>query len=238
MHAGPVIITRAEPGNGQTVARVAARGLNYVAAPMLTLESTEALLPDLGAVQGLIFTSANGVRAFAAASARRDVTAWCVGPATMAAAGEAGFTDLHDANGNAEDLRVMIEAEATPERGALVHVANEAAAGRLAEGLRASGFTVLFAPLYRAAPATHLPDGAVTALTGPVPARVLIHSAKGAEAFRACLPQARLSTHILVAVSQAAAAPLSETGFAETHIAERPNEDALLRALFSTYSSL
>lgn len=238
MRAGPVIITRAEPGNRQTASRVAAQGLAYLSAPMLVLEATDAVLPNLEPAQGLVFTSANGVRAFARASTRRDLTAWCVGPATLEAARGTGFTALRHGDGNAEDLAGLIEADASPEKGELVHVANEAAAGRLSERLRASGFAVKFAPLYRAVSATRLPDNVVEALNKAAPARVLIHSAKGAEAFIGCQPECRLERHILVAVSHAAAAPLAGSGFARTYIAERPNEDALLHALFSTYSSL
>lgn len=236
--AGPVIITRAEPGNGETAARLHAAGLPYICAPMLVLGATGAGLPPLEDAQGLLFTSANGVRAFCAVSARRDLTAWCVGPATLAAARGAGFDRLEHGDGNGMDLAWLVAGKAQPGAGALVHVANEAAAGQLAQTLKQAGFTVVFAPLYGANPVSILSAGVKSALDAQPPCAVLVHSAKAAAAFAALTLQADLSRHILVAVSEAASGPLVEHGFGRTCIAARPNEDALMAALFKAYSTL
>lgn len=238
MLAGPVIITRAEPGNGETAARIAEHGLPYISAPMLEIVPTGADLPAIENITGLLFTSANGVRAFAEASDRRDLTAWCVGPATLAAAREAGFEDLRHGNGDASDLASLVEREASPHKGTLLHVANDAAAGTLVARLQQSGFSVGFAPLYTTVPTEMLPGPVRETLTGQSPACVLIHSAKGAEAFAKLVRGFDLSPHLLVAVSAKAAAPLAGFRFAETHIAPHPNEATLLDVLFRTYSVL
>ena len=82
----PVIVTRAEPGASETMARLAAMDVTPIASPMLSLARLKADLPDLSAVQHLVFTSANGVRFFTEASTLRAAKAWCVGPSTAAAA--------------------------------------------------------------------------------------------------------------------------------------------------------
>ena len=115
---------------------------------MLALTPTGAALAPLEGVQGLLFTSANGVRAFCEASARRDLTAWCVGPATLKAAQLAGFTTCEHGDGNSEDLADLVIAKARADAGKLIHVANAAAAGQLAQRLGGAGFGVEFAPLY------------------------------------------------------------------------------------------
>lgn len=199
---------------------------------------TGATLGSLEGLSGLLFTSANGVRAFAKAADRRDLTAWCVGPATLVAAKDVGFLDLRHGNGDAGDLASLIEREAAPESGKLLHVANDAAAGHLVERLSAAGFTVDFAPLYTTLQAKALSRSVKQALVDAVPICVLIHSAKGAEAFAALTKAHDLSRHSLVAVSANAAAPLAGFGFAQTQIAVRPNETALLDVLFRTYSVL
>lgn len=236
--AGPVIITRAAPGNHETAARLAAAHIPYIEAPMLTLRPTGADLPALGGVQGVLFTSANGVRAFCDVSARRDLTAWCVGPATLTAAQLAGFDACEHGDGNADDLAALIIAKADRQAGRLVHVANAAAAGQLAARLRGAGFGVDFAPLYEAVPAEVLPEAAGAALLQAAPCVILVHSAKGAAAFAGLVDELDLARHIGVAVSDAAAVPLASSGLAHMACAARPNETALLEVLFRTYSTL
>lgn len=233
--AGPVIITRAEPGNSQTISRLAADGLACIAAPMLEIVPTGERLPFLETFQGLLFTSANGVRAFCEASPARDLTAWCVGPATFTEAEEAGFTSLEHADGNADDLAALVMQKAAPEE-ALLHVANAAAAGNIAERLRKAGFRVMFAPLYRADAASRLPEAAFKALESSQTCTVLVHSAKGAASFASVMPDLDVSHHLVVAVSQTAAGPLVGRGFGHVCWADRPNEAALTEALLKAHS--
>jgi len=236
--AGPVIITRAEPGNRQTAARLEREGIAHICAPMLTLVASGEKLPSLEGVQGLLLTSANGVRAFCEVSERRDLTAWCVGPATLEAATKAGFTRTEHGDGNAADLAALVMEKANKSAGRFLHVANAAAAGKLAETLRAGGFDVEFAPLYRAEPALSMPEAALNALEGARECTVLVHSAKGASAFADLTQGLDFSAHLLVAVSEAAAAPLAGRGFGQVSYAERPNEAALMAALFRAGSTL
>ena len=56
-----------------------------VVSPILEIVPVAAAL-DLDGLQGLIFTSANGVEQFAARTPERSLTAWCVGEMTAAAA--------------------------------------------------------------------------------------------------------------------------------------------------------
>lgn len=188
---------------------------------------------DLTGAGGLLFTSANGVRAFADICDDRTRTAYCVGPATLAAALEAGFEAVRNADGNATDLAALVRAGASPGDGRLLHVANKAAAGDLAAELRTSGFEVTFLALYRAAPAEQLSDEAMALIRAGTSAVVLIHSAKGATRFAELCNGATLDTASLAfaAVSAKAAEPLSGLAQAQLEIAEKPNEDALFEAL-------
>lgn len=188
---------------------------------------------DLTGASGLLFTSANGVRAFADICDDRTRTAYCVGPATLASALEARFENVRNADGNATDLAALVRADASPGNGRLLHVANEAAAGDLAAELRMSGFEVTFLALYRAAPAKHLSVEAMALIRAGTSAAVLVHSAKGATRFAELCSAAALDTSSLVfaAVSAKAAAPLSGLPSAQLEIAGKPNEDALFEAL-------
>ena len=237
-----VIITRAEPGQSQTASHVTALGLTPIRAPMLHLEPCDVPMPPLADYGALLLTSANSVRFFSdrTLGTVRDLnlTAYCVGPATLDAARKAGLSDCQHADGNALDLAALVTAHRAPSQGKLLHIANAAAAGDLAETLRKSGFHVDFLPLYAARPET-TPHPEVTAcLAAAAPAIVLIHSAKAAEAFAALYTFPPENRHGLVAVSEKAARPLAHAGFQTTAIAARPNETALMACLSSAQTTL
>ena len=233
--SGPaVLVTRAQPGADETAHSLRELGYVAVVSPAIELLSCpDTPLPEPGGFAGLVFTSANGVRFLAERSPFRAITAWCVGPATAKAAMAAGFRDVRNAMGDAERLAACIAADAAPDDGPLLHVANSAAAGDLAGALRAAGFDVKFAALYRSAPATAFTPEALKALTSGDLDAVLFHSAKGAEAFsrlavRAGIPLDKVEA---VGVSQKALTPVAGLGWAGMTAADAPNETELLAAL-------
>ncbi|WP_081811207.1 uroporphyrinogen-III synthase [Hyphomonas beringensis] len=235
MVAPPVIVTRAEPGASETAERLARLGFRAISSPMLVLKELDDVAPDLSDVSNLIFTSANGVRFFMQAmggmtAQLAGLTAWGVGPATNAAIQEAGFGLHVEGDGNAEDLAAMI-LKSDPDSGGFLHVANSAAAGDLVRRLREGGRMARFQALYETVPAAHLAAKAQQAIQAPDDCIVLIHSAKGAAAFLSAVDKISLETSILIAISEAAAAPLSDAGAKRLLHAERPNEDALMAAL-------
>src|SRR4051812_16935975 len=98
---------------------------------MLDIRNLDNVAIDLTNVQAVLFTSANGVRAFAAAERRRDIPAFAVGEATAAAARLAGFTTVDTAGGDVAALADLVRERLTPARGALLHAAGSAVAGDL-----------------------------------------------------------------------------------------------------------
>ncbi len=121
--------------------------------------------------------SANGVRAFAAASARRDLAAYAVGDATAAAARQlAGFRRDHQRRrhrGGSGSPGAMSRVR-RPSEGALIHAAGSAVAGDLAAMLGGAGFELRRAVLYAAPePADAVQPaggGCSCARAGPAPA--------------------------------------------------------------------
>lgn len=230
----PVIVTRTQPGADETVGRLAATGYTPLLSPML--DTVYIGLPDgvLEGVSDLIFSSANGVRAFAAARLNAPrLAAWCVGPSTAAAAREAGFGAVHDADGDVHDLaRLILDGRAKISR-AILHIANTTPAGRLVDTLRESGLDARFAAAYRTDMVARFSEPAAATLAQGRPVFLLAHSARAAQAVASATANAGLSltqAH-LVAISKAAAAPLESATCASVHIAGRPNEDSLLAAL-------
>ena len=230
MTAPVVIITRAEPGAAATAKRVNELGMRAIVSPALSLKLVDPVpeLP-LGGSAGILFTSANGVRFFQDVSERRDIAAWCVGPSTAAAADKAGFADVHNGDGNSEDLAALLKQTADPSHGHLVHIANTAAGNILQAELIRAGFDVRFIGLYTPIDAERLTDEAVGVLNEEKSICVLIHSAKGAASFaNLYAPNADIQT-TFICVSDKAAKPISHLGAVK--VADRPNEDALLQKL-------
>lgn len=100
----------------------------------------------LAGARGLLFTSANGVAAFVAASGDRDLPALCVGEMTARAAREAGFRTA-SADGDVESLAALAAAQpAAP--GEWLHVRGRQAAGDLTGRLAAAGIPARGLELY------------------------------------------------------------------------------------------
>ncbi len=223
----PVIVTRTLPGARDTAENLTRLGFAPLLSPMLSITETGFAPGDLAGVRHLIFTSANGVRAVRGAELSPDLTAWCVGPSTADAAREAGFANVIEGDGNAEDLARLILAS-HPD-GPLLHIANEAAAGELVAALKSGGLEARFSAPYRTDAAASLSAEALDALAGPRPVILLLHSAKAASAVAASRPQ--LGNAGLVAISEAALAPLQTEANLGHWIAARPNEESLMDAL-------
>lgn len=117
-------------------------------------------LPDMGGVDGVIFTSVNGVRAFAAACPWRDLRCWCVGDRTAREAVAQGF-EARSAAGTVDDLLALILSEA-PD-GVVVHVHGAHVTGDLVARLVAGGVQAQGIAAY---------DQRAVAFTGAVLARL------------------------------------------------------------------
>ena len=228
----PVIITRAEPGASETALWLEAEGFMPIVSPAIVLRAINPA-PELSyaGLQGLIFTSANGVRFYSELEGRRDMTAWCVGEVTAHTARAAGFETICCAAGDAAALAAHIAARADAEAGGFLHIANAAAGDRLVRHLQSSGFETGFAALYESVPASSLSDEAVELLRSDQECIVLIQSAKGGEAFNTLARTCDLSGAILVSISQQAARPLEFAGFGQMIIASAPDRDAVSHAL-------
>ncbi len=211
------------------------RGIEVVLEPLLSIERIADIDLDLEGVHALIFTSANGVRAYRTISERRDLPVFAVGDATAEACGEAGFARVASADGDVEDLAALIERSCAPRDGRLIHIAGNAAAGNLASSLAASGFDVVRAPLYRARPASALSQAGKIALRQGRIDVALFFSPRTAATFVNLVRAAGLEDACrdidAVCLSPAVAKRASELPWRSLSIAAQPTQTALLAAL-------
>lgn len=230
-----VLVTRPIDDAEETAALLRARGHVPLVAPLLSVRYHDGHALHLDGVQAILATSANGVRAFARRSSRRDFPVFAVGSQTAQAARDAGFSDVRNADGNADALAQAVRGWAKPEDGVLLHTAGAEAEGRLADQLRGAGFAVRVEVLYDVPAVEDFPATVRAALeTGEVDA-VLLFSARSAQAFAAGIAKAGLapacSRLIACCISEAAAKPLAGLAFKAIRIAPRPNQSALLDIL-------
>src|SRR5689334_6266641 len=137
-----VLVTRPVDDANETAALLHARGHDAIVAPLLEVRYHDGHPLHLDAIQGLLATSANGVRAFARRTSRRDFAVFAVGSQTAQAARDAGFSDVRNADGDAGTLAQTVQASASPQDGPLLHVSGAEAAGRLAAALTAAAVMV------------------------------------------------------------------------------------------------
>ncbi len=201
-------------------------GLEPVVEPLLGIK---ALHPPIPSFDVLAFTSANGVRAFAPLSARRDGPVWCVGARTAEAARAAGFGDVRSAGGDVETLGAAMIAGLAPGASVL-HAGNADAVGDLAERLSRAGFAARFAATYQAIETT-APGPALAAHLsgGPALSAALVHSPAAGRVL-ARLAAGTMGALDIAAISLNAATAVGEVA-RRTEIANHPDEASLLAAL-------
>ncbi|MBL8833165.1 MAG: uroporphyrinogen-III synthase [Rhodospirillales bacterium] len=232
-----VLVTRPRDEGELFAVALAMRGHDAILAPLIEIAPIAGASVDLSGAQAVLFTSANGVRAFARVSPARDLPAFCVGDATANAARAAGFAKVESASGDVEALSALVRSRLKPADGALVHAAGTVVAGDLGGDLEAAGFEVRRALLYRAEIASELPAEAADELAAGGIDVATFFSPRTARTFAQLVRAAKLDG-ALESVAALALAPgtlsvLREEGcaFADAVAAAQPNEAALLDAL-------
>lgn len=218
-----VAITRAMLDAETTAKRVLERGAIPCLAPLLTIVPC-GYNTSLEDAQALLFTSANGVRAFPDVRGAQALQVLAVGDATAEAARVAGFANVHSAGGDAEALVAMAIEALDPRRGKLIHIAGQHRAGDIAGRLGAAGFKIEQRTAYVAIAATTLP----AAFAEPLDI-VLFHSARAAETFIA-LGAPGAESLVAGCISPAVARAAGDAAWRGIITAAAPTEDALLGA--------
>src|SRR5882724_2482864 len=177
------LITRPEEDAATLAEALRQRGVGVAIEPLLSIRTLPGVAIDLDGVQALLFTSSNGVRAFAELSQRRDLPCFTVGDATAAAARSAGFARVESAGGDVRDLARLVSEKLQPAGGLLFHAAASAVAGDLAAAVEGAGFGLRRAVLYEAKPAEQLADETLRRLADGAIDWVLFFSPRTAQTF-------------------------------------------------------
>ena len=236
-----VLLTRPETQSRRFAEALQAAHAGKVAPILAPLQRIEPAppLPDLPRGAVAVFTSENGVAAFAAmggtGAGRR---AWCVGTRTAAAARAAGF-DVRTGPGDARGLAAAILAhdesgengDGDSENGAgpFVHLHGAHVSGDVAGTLVAAGRAACAHAIY-AQVACPMPAAGRRVLDGGAPVIVPVFSARSAALLAPYLAQARAPL-ALAAISPAVATGLGVQSGATIRVADRPDAAAMVDAV-------
>lgn len=236
-----LIVTRPEPDASRTAEALRRLGHEPILSPMLDISyDSAALLPERP-FQAVLVTSRNAVRALAAHPGRERLAVFpvlAVGDQTALEARRAGFA-ARSAGGAVGDLLALATAELRPDNGPVLYLAGDEQAGDLAGALKAQGFSVDTAIVYRASPRDRLAPAAAAALQhGPI--GVLLYSHRSAVVFAQALwleGLAPLPASVTAfCLSGSVAEPLIPATTGKVFIAASPNQLSLFALMESAGS--
>lgn len=225
-----VLITRPEIDAGPMAEMLLEKGYMPVLSPLFEISylPLKEALPDFAA---LAFTSANGVRAFAALSdCRPTCPAFAIGEATAAACEEVGFKAPYIAKGDVVSLSKLI-LKVKPH-GPVLQPRGKHVAGDLVALLEAEGQEAFAVQTYEAIETKHFSDEALSALNKGTLDWVSLMSPRTALVFERLVQQAeltsKLSTVRAACLSPAVAHKLTPSIWGEIITSPKPNLSELI----------
>ena len=208
-----------------------ARGFAPIAASLFSIMRRPPLARLPTGAQAVLVTSAH---ALAGLDPSQVSMLMAVGDTTAARARRLGIRAVLSAGGDAASLLALCRARLAPGKGALVLVCGEGQGLRLATELRAAGFRVVRRVVYAQAPAASLPEPAREALGGGRLRAATFMSVSASLAFARLLPaglRPALGSVDALAISQAAARPVSALPWRSVRVAVRPTAEDVLALL-------
>ncbi len=230
-----VLITRSGNDAENLARELGGRGFDVLVEPLLDIQNLEVAPPDFSGTQAIIFTSANGVRALAGVTGRRDIRVMAVGETSARAAREAGFSEVESADGDIEALGDLIEGRLEGAGGELFHVAGAEVAGDLERRLTAAGFKYRRQVFYQAVAPRSLSVATVAQIKEGAVEAVLFYSPRTVEIFLNLARKARIikpcREMTAYCLSSNVAAAARKVPWRNIRVASSPNEEQLLSLL-------
>jgi uroporphyrinogen-III synthase len=241
-----LIVTRPREDARRLSQRLAAAGHEVILAPLLDIWPRDDQPVPERPYQAVLITSANGARALMHRPELARLiraTAIAVGPASAAAARDAGFVRVAQAEGDVAALACSATGVLRPEDGPLLYVSGAVTAGDLASSLGASGFEVDRVVAYEARPVEALPEQCASALAAVAAGvagaaeGVILYSPRTARIWASLVaaadlvPAAMQLSHYCLSDNVAASVRYGLGAAVRVQVASRPDEAALLEII-------
>jgi uroporphyrinogen-III synthase len=237
-----VLVTRPYPDNEATAAKLRARGLEVLLAPMLRFEPIAFHDDPDARYDAVVVTSSNALRALAPQFAETrllHLPLFAVGEQTAATARAMGFGQVVSADGDAlalqDRLIESVRAKQLKKTSRLLYLAGAELSRDLAGELGRRGFRVETRTTYRMVALPTLPREACEAFAAGGLIAVLHYSRRSAAAFLEAVRTEGIEISAL-AVAQCCMSPnigavLREAGAVQVMAAATPDENALFEVL-------
>lgn len=229
------LVTRPEEDAEPLAEALRALGHDALIDSMLRITAFDDVQLDTDGVQALLFSSANGVRAFSDISLNRRVPVYTVGEASAAIARDMGFRKVHAAGGDVAALAQLVAGALKPEDGILMHVSGTVVARELKDLLQKDGFNVFRVRLYESEPVTRLSDPTIAHISKGELEGVLFYSPRTAQIFTDLIIENRLTEACrnirALCLSEAVAEVADKMPWRTIKVAEAPSQSAMLALL-------
>lgn len=238
-----LLVTRPEPGAGDTAKTLRRLGHEVIVDPMLKVVFDPSVAIKSDRLKAIAVTSSNAVQALADRkdfSALKHLPIYCVGDRTASMARLVGFENAVSAGGDVDALVETIADRVSAKKGSVLYAAGRDRTGDLEGKLAGRGYKVRLAEVYKAQQRATLSAETVAALTAGTLDGVLVYSARTAAALVAAAERDhhldRLREIAAYAISDKAARPLAAAGFKRVVVAQKPDGDGLLACLSASPS--
>ncbi len=227
-----VIVVRTQPAAAATAQALDEIGFIPVVIPLQALSAIKPQ-PDLRGLTGaLVFTSANVFRFLPDDCPREIGPCFCVGDTTANAAIAAGFSDVRSARGDSDHLVSHIKKHWRPSDGTVTHLGHATPRGDIAARLGRAGYDAVHKAIYEPTAPADAEQELTLELSTFSEQTVLVHSPAAASRLRHILENLTTPCRLnVVAISPAAAEPLTDLSSLRIFIADTPDETAMFRLL-------
>lgn len=235
MNGKTIVICRPKDDSAELVAVVTAKGFQPLVEPVLGIEYVPADFPGITPNEVLVFTSANGVKAFARGADLRGNTVYTVGRNTADEAQRVGFTNVKTAAGTVDDLVDILLKEYVSTKDDILYVRGEEISKDLKRALLKGGITIRELTAYRSVPANNLSLDLLRALDTKEVAALLFFSAKGGGVFADLIEQYGRAhttrTTKALCISGAVLQSVSVLPFGGSFVADTPDRYGMIKLL-------
>ncbi len=230
-----IVITRPQQDSDELAEAIIKAGFDILIEPLLTIEELDFSITDIQNDTPLIFTSANGVRAFCRLYRGRENKVYTVGPQTAEEAGLQGFTDIDCGAGTASDIvKLVLLQKDTLEKIPYYFRAAEISydiAAKLAE----NGVNIAEIIVYKTEYAENMSISLLKSLDSKEISGILFFSRKAAQVFADLIEQygrwPRLKTVSALCLSQGVADVISAIPFQQRLVASQPDRYGMIELL-------
>lgn len=231
-----ILVTRPQPVADEFAQRLRREGFFVYVAPMMEYVEVDAALDGLQRYQALVFTSAQAVQIFSERSSERQLPVFTVGDATARAATKAGFSHVHSAKGDGDDVVALIrEKAASLALKKILHLCSDDTPADIGRALSPEGIKVIQLQLYKARFIKEFPEDVARALRQKEIDTVTLFSARTAANVVKLMRQKELhglsATLEAICISARVADELKELPWRGIRVANQPHVEAMLEAL-------